>query len=225
MNADDDGDLPAGDFSSWVVEMRGAIRGDNDADVPCDGCTACCTASQFVHIAPDETDTLSHIPKDLLFPAPRLPPGHVLLGYDQRGHCPMLIDNRCSIYEHRPRTCRTYDCRVFPAAGIEIDDADKALILERTRRWRFSYPTPADRAEHDAVRAAAAFLDANRGALPDGIVAANATQLAVRAVEIHDLFLGTDPDPNVVVVELTRRSEEAPTGKDRHRHGFGPSCR
>ena len=35
------------------------------------------------------------------------------------GHCPMLVDGRCSIYEHRPRTCRTYDCRVFPAAGLE----------------------------------------------------------------------------------------------------------
>ena len=26
------------------------------------GCTACCTSSQFVHIGPDEVDTLAHIP-------------------------------------------------------------------------------------------------------------------------------------------------------------------
>ena len=33
-------------------------------------CTACCTSSQFVHIEPDETDTLAHIPAALRFPAP-----------------------------------------------------------------------------------------------------------------------------------------------------------
>ena len=47
----------------------------------------------------------------------------------------MLIDDKCSIYEHRPRTCRVYDCRVFPAAGVTIDDPDKALIETNTRAW------------------------------------------------------------------------------------------
>src|SRR6266508_6252442 len=98
--------LPAGQFSSWLAGLQSALRGEADSEVPCDGCTACCTASQFIHIAPDETDTLAHIPPELLFPAPGLPTGHVLLGYDERGHCPMLIDNQCSIYEHRPRTDR-----------------------------------------------------------------------------------------------------------------------
>ena len=123
-----DGVLAAGDFSSWMIEIQGAIRGEHGSDVPCDGCTACCTSSQFIHVGPDESDTLAHIPADLLFPAPGRPPGHVVLGYDERGHCPMLIDDKCSIYEHRPRTCRTYDCRIFPAAGLEIDDADKTQI-------------------------------------------------------------------------------------------------
>src|SRR5262245_45885670 len=115
-------DLDGGDFSSWLATTQRAIRGDIDADVPCDGCTACCRSSQFVHIAPDETDTLAHIPPALLFPAPQMTRGHVVLGYDERGHCPMLADDGCSIYEHRPRTCRTYDCRVFAAAGVELDD-------------------------------------------------------------------------------------------------------
>src|SRR6202042_743356 len=112
--------------------------------VPCDGCTACCTSSQFVAIGPDETDTLAHIPAELLFPAPRQPAGHVLLGYDERGHCPMLIENRCSIYEHRPRTCRSYDCRIFAAAGLELDDAEKVAIADRVRQWRFSFPSTDD---------------------------------------------------------------------------------
>jgi hypothetical protein len=187
-------DLAAGEFSSWLIGLQGALRGERGSDVPCGGCTACCTSSQFVHIGPDETDTLSHIPAELLFPAPGLPPGHVVLGYNERGHCPMLIDNQCSIYEHRPTTCRTYDCRIFAAAGLGLDDEDKVLIARQARRWRFSFPTRADRRRHDAVRAAATFLDEHRGLLPEGAAPTNATQLAVRAVEIHDAFLEPGED-------------------------------
>jgi Fe-S-cluster containining protein len=215
-------DLAAGDFSSWMVEIQGAIRGERGSDVPCDGCTACCTSSQFVHIAPDETDTLAQVPAELLFPAPGLPRGHVLLGYDERGHCPMLVDGRCSIYEHRPRTCRTYDCRVFAATGVSIDDDDKVLIARRAERWEFSFPTRADRTQHDAVRAAARFLrDHGEQLAPT----ANTTQLAVTAIDVHDAFLRRDeatgettvvaPDPEAVRVELgRRRSHGAAAGSD-----------
>ncbi|MEO8695621.1 MAG: YkgJ family cysteine cluster protein [Acidimicrobiales bacterium] len=203
MNSDDG--LAAGDFATWVTGMQSALRGERGSDVPCGSCTACCTSSQFVHIEPDETDTLSHIPAELLFPAPRLPRGHVLMGYDERGHCPMLIDGKCSIYEHRPRTCRVYDCRVFPAAGLRIDDADKALIDQRAQRWRFSYPTDADRVRHDAVRAAAAFLGDHASEVFDGAPGPNATQRAVLSVELHDAFLGREPDVQEVRVELSRR--------------------
>jgi Fe-S-cluster containining protein len=203
--------LTAGAFSSWVVEMQAAILGEGESDVPCGGCTACCTSSQFIHISPDETDALSHIPAHLLFPAPRLPSGHVLLGYDEQGHCPMLVDDQCSIYEHRPKTCRTYDCRIFPAAGLKGDD-DNALIARQARRWQFSFPSAADQIEHDAVRAAATFLDGHRDLLSEASVAANATQLAVLAIEIHHVFLRkedatgqtrlVDPDPDVVRAEV-----------------------
>ena len=36
----------------------------------------------------------------------------------------MLVDGRCSIYEHRPRTCRTYDCRIFTATGLDVGAND-----------------------------------------------------------------------------------------------------
>ena len=185
--------------------MQGALRGEHGSDVPCGSCTACCTSSQFVHIEPDEADTLAHIPAELLFPAPLMPLGHVLMGYDERGHCPMLIDGKCSIYEHRPRTCRVYDCRVFPAAGVAIDDPDKALIDRQAQRWRFSYPSEDDRIRHDVVRAAATFLGEHATVVFDGAGAPNATQLAVLAVELHDAFLGGEPDPHEVRVELSRR--------------------
>ena len=216
--SNDEHTLAAGDFSSWLGEMQGALRGERGSDVPCDGCTACCTSSQFVHIGPDEADTLAHIPADVLFPAPRLPFGHVLLGYDERGHCPMLIDNRCSIYQHRPKTCRTYDCRVLPAAGL-TGDGDKVLIARQARRWQFSFPTPAARAEHEAVGAAATYLDQHRNLLSEAAIPTSATQIAVVAVQIHHVFLEydeatgqsavVDPDPDVVPAEVMRLSGAA----------------
>jgi hypothetical protein len=177
-------DLPAGEFSAWLADMQAALRGERAADVPCAGCTACCTASQFVHIGPEETETLAHIPRELLFPAPLLPRGHVVLGYDERGHCPMLVEGTCSIYEHRPRACRTYDCRVFAAAGLDPADDGKPLIAERVRRWRFSYPTDTDRTDHDAVRAAATFVREHPDELPAGTAPNTTTQTAVLAVEM-----------------------------------------
>src|SRR4051812_11493310 len=185
--------LPAGDFLAWLAEVQTAISGTGVADVPCGGCTACCTSSQFVHIGPDETDTLAHIDPKLLFPAPRLPRGHVVLGYDQHGHCPMLIDNSCSIYEHRPRTCRTYDCRIFPAAGIEPGD-DKVEITERTRRWRFEFPTANDSVQHDSVRAAARFVQEHPEVLEGTDSTFNSTQLAVMAIRAHDAFVSHDEE-------------------------------
>jgi Fe-S-cluster containining protein len=215
----DEGDLPAGEFSAWLAGMQRALRAEVESDVPCDGCTACCRSSQFVHIEPDETDALAHIPSELLFPAPRLPLGHVVMGYDDAGCCPMLIDDRCSIYEHRPRTCRTYDCRVLPAAGLTPEDAD-GPIARRARRWRFDHPAERDRREHEAVRAAAAFLQEHGDdVLPDGAPPAP-IHLAVLAVVAHDAFLGEDgdtgrpsvvtPTPAEVRVALARRVRPAP---------------
>jgi hypothetical protein len=175
-------DLPAGDFAPWVTAMQAAIRDEGGSDVPCGGCTACCRSSQFVHVGPDEQDARAHIPGELLFPAPGLPDGHSVLGYDERGHCPMLVDDRCSIYEHRPLACRTYDCRVFAAAGVGVEHGD---VAERARRWRFAFPTAEDGRRLAAVRAAAEFLDG----LPDGERPANDTEHAVLAVELHDTFL------------------------------------
>jgi Fe-S-cluster containining protein len=188
--------LDAGDLGTWLVAVEAAIAGLGDSDVPCGTCTACCTSSQFVHIGPDETATLAHVPRELTFPAPGLPTGHVLLGYDERGHCPMLVDGSCSIYSHRPRTCRTYDCRVFAAAGVAPDE-QKVEIARRADRWRFRVATASDRSSRDAVRTAAAFLRDHAPDLASRSVAVpdNPTQLAVLAIEVHRLFLAPDDAP------------------------------
>lgn len=176
----EDSELAAGDFASWLAGMQSALRGGTDADVPCGDCTACCTASQFVPIGAHETGTLAHIPEELLFPAPGKSRGHFVLPYDERGHCPMLVDGRCSIYDHRPRTCRTYDCRIFAATGLEADaESDtKVEIARQSARWRFAFPTPEDRRRQAAVRSAVRSVHAT-----------SVTELAVRAIESHGEYL------------------------------------
>ena len=182
-------DLPAGEFSAWLHQTRSAQIERGSANVPCGGCIACCTSSYFIHIAPEEAQTLARIPKELLFPAPGLPKGNVLLGYDEKGRCPMLVGGQCSIYEHRPQTCRSYDCRVFPAAGIEAGSSDKELINQRIRRWKFSHPAASDHQEHSAVQAAARFLREHADCFPGGMVPSNPTQLAVLAITVYDVFV------------------------------------
>ena len=208
----DGGPLEAGSFSAWLASLRRAVRGDADSDVPCGGCTGCCRSSQFVHIGPDEASTLARIPKRLLFPAPRMPHGHVLLGYDERGHCPMLADGGCSIYEYRPRTCRTYDCRVFPAAAVAPEN--QPAVAEQAQRWRFDLSGPDDQLELDAVQAAATFLSDRDEALGDR-APSSALERALLAIELYQLFLGGDdesgkrmvvePEPEAVLSVLGRR--------------------
>jgi hypothetical protein len=181
-------DLPAGCFSSWLRRTRRALVTENRADVPCGNCAVCCRSSYFINIRPEETGTISRINKKLLFPAPGLPRGNVLLGYFENGRCPMLIDDKCSIYEYRPITCRSYDCRVFAAAGIAAGEDDKTLITQRALRWKFSYPTIRDRDQHSAVQAAAVFIRDHAECFPAGAVPGNPSQLAIMAIKVYKVF-------------------------------------
>jgi Fe-S-cluster containining protein len=142
----------------------------------------------FVHIKPEETETIRRIPSALLFPAPGLSKGHVLMGYNDQGHCPMLADNKCSIYEYRPQTCRSYDCRMFAATGVEPDAETQADIAARVKAWVFSYESEQSCYEHSVVKQAAAFLKENRDLFPPGFLPSHPAQLAALAVRIYRLF-------------------------------------
>ena len=61
------------------------------------------------------------------------------MGYDERGHCPMLVDGDCSIYDHRPRTCRMY------AAGSSRSRASNPISRRsrtRVRDWTVRHRRP-----------------------------------------------------------------------------------
>ncbi len=183
------GDLSAGPFSGWLHEVREAQSEGGTVQVPCGECTACCRSSYFIHVGADEKETLARIPRELQFQAPGQPKGNVVLGYDENGCCPMLVDDECSIYEHRPRACRTYDCRVFPATGIVVDEEDKVRVARRAMRWKFAHPTELDRREQEAVRAVVEFMREHESAFAGGLPRSS-TGLANLAIRAHHLFLG-----------------------------------
>jgi Fe-S-cluster containining protein len=183
--------LPAGGFSSWLRQARKALINKTGMDVACGECDACCGSSYFIHVGLDETKALALIPKGALAALPGQSKKHVLLGYRKNGLCPMLLGGKCSIYEHRPRTCRSYDCRIFAAAGISAGD-DKPRINQRIRRWKFSYLARRDREEHAAVRAAAKFIQGHAECFPGGKIPKDPNQLAVLAIKAYGVFLGKD---------------------------------
>jgi Fe-S-cluster containining protein len=187
---------PAGDFSAWLGVTEATLRsGTGSADVPCGTCRGCCRSSMFIHIRPEETRTLKRIPRALLFPAPGLPKGHVLMGYDDQGQCPMLKGGNCSIYEDRPQTCRDYDCRIFAATGVAVDREAQPEIAQRVAEWAFTYDSKESRHEHEIVKKAAAFLQANRDLFPPGSLPNYPVQLAALAVRIFRAFADLKAKP------------------------------
>jgi Fe-S-cluster containining protein len=142
----------------------------------------------FIHIRPEEAKTIARIPRALLFAAPGLPKGHVLMGFDEKGQCPMLLGGECSIYDDRPQTCRDYDCRVFAATGIAVDSETQPEIAERVRAWEFSYESEDGRKKQRLVKEAAAFLQEKRDLFPHGSLPTYPVQLAAVAVEVYEVF-------------------------------------
>lgn len=104
----------------------------------------------------------------------------------------MLINGNCSIYEHRPLTCRQYDCRIFCAAGLPADDDDKLLINTQLKNWEFSYPHESDHQCSSAVLEAAKFIKENPDCFPNSKVPDNTSQLAILAIKVYDVFLASN---------------------------------
>lgn len=187
---DDAQTLPAGEFGAWLHGIRAALRDDLDTEVACGTCVGCCVSRYHVTLRPGDAAARARVPAEFVVDSPSLPPGHALIRPRADGRCPMLRDNACTIYAMRPRTCRTYDCRVLAAAGIRAGGADKAVIDERVRRWRFAYADDDARRAHAAVRAAAQFIRNDATSFPPGRAPTRPNDVAVSALQCYELFLG-----------------------------------
>jgi len=167
---------------TWLGSITAAISEGASSDVPCGSCDACCRASQFILVAADDIAARSAIPAELLFPAPGMPVGNHVMGYDSRGHCPMLSDAGCTIYQSRPHACRTYDCRVFAATGIDVGADGRAEVAARVERWQFDL-SGGGAELLDALRAAGAYVSLHSAELGLPGTTAQAIAAIARVVE------------------------------------------
>ena len=183
-------DNTAGEFRTFLSATEKALTQGGDAEVPCGSCTACCTGHQFVHVQQHEQTALAAIPSELIFPAPG---GRAwLMPHDESGACPMLINDRCSIYTARPQTCRSFDCRIFAAAGV-YPDGLQADIGKRARAWSFIYADDGAFELHEAVRRAAKFLIKESPAFDASPpLKDNPIQTALWAIKAHHLFTASE---------------------------------
>lgn len=190
----------AGGFSAWLRSMRSSLAGGPAMQVACGECVGCCTSSYVIKVRPRERDALAHIPAEHLRPGER--DGTRYLAADAKGHCPMFSgstarDAGCSIYAHRPETCRTYDCRIFTAAGMQAGEG-KTMINERVASWRFDYEDDLALQEHRAVTAAANFLRQHIVRFPNGEIPSRPSDIAVLAVKSYTVFMRETADDAAV---------------------------
>ncbi|MBL8268569.1 YkgJ family cysteine cluster protein [Steroidobacter sp.] len=181
--------VAAGPFSSWLLKMRRSLLGSEGMDVPCGDCVGCCVSGYSLQLRPEDYKAAARIPTTFVVnAAPGFAKGNLTVAALPDGLCPMLEDRKCTIYSDRPQTCLDYDCRIFAAAGIDAGGDDKVVINTRVRAWEFAYPELLDRQEHDAVRAAAAFIRDRRDSFSVR-VPAGPMGIAVFAIKSYRVFL------------------------------------
>lgn len=100
----------------------------NAGPVPCGDCSACC---YYAGIPVDKKRDRKHLPHLL---TERTHDGELVLQRRSDGGCIHLGDRGCTIYEHRPAVCRTFDCRAFAAMGL-VEHCDPN---HKTPDWEFA---------------------------------------------------------------------------------------
>ena len=201
----------AGHFSLWLREFVDAMKSGSGMSVPCDGCASCCTSAYFIHVSPNDTAALQHIPAELLFPAPGLPEGHFLMGVTEAGACPMFKDGRCQIYEWRPLTCRQFDCRVLTAVAPVYSPRQRPAVAAAANGFVFKMQNADDTQQFSAVQHAATFLRDYRNRFSRDVLPANEEQLALLAIRIRQLFMD-DGEAHINVAERIAAIESLLSG-------------
>lgn len=113
--------------------------------VPCNGCFECCYHARV------DVNPLSEPPANLAQLAlEQDADGNWWLQKRADGACVHLGERGCTVYEHRPSACRTYDCRMYALTGVH----DSFSNGHNPPVWVFERKTP----EARAILAAAQIL-------------------------------------------------------------------
>jgi Putative zinc- or iron-chelating domain len=99
----------AGDPLALREGFRAVLEGrDEVARVPCGGCRVCCYHRGVdVHPELESAESLAHLDLE------KRADGDLYLRKREDGACVHLGPKGCTVYQHRPHACRTYDCRLY----------------------------------------------------------------------------------------------------------------
>ncbi len=185
--------------------MRGVLKGERFADVPCDGCVGCCVSSYAIPLRPSDKVALEAVPARYLRLS--IPGGPAQMGYRSDGSCPLLEGRRCTIYRDRPQTCRDYDCRIYAATGL-VPHGDRQVLRERVLEWVFDFTSDEERVQYGALQRAVRFIREHAALFPPAVRADTNAGVAVLAVKSWPLFANekgdrsTDPSPGEQVARV-----------------------
>lgn len=93
-----------------TVQFKGIVieRDVPNSDVPCGACAECCTKlSPYLTI--EEFSSGNYAYTFVKIEGADMPV--IAIPKNKNGGCMYFIDNKCSIYESRPKACRQFDCR------------------------------------------------------------------------------------------------------------------
>ena len=103
-------------------------RESGEATVRCEGCTACCRKSNMpVDVGEDEVGRYAEVNWDDANKT-------WVLNKHADGTCTYLVENRCTIYDDRPRACRKYDCRTH-LLGMPLA-MNRKVLNEGVMQWQ-----------------------------------------------------------------------------------------
>jgi hypothetical protein len=115
----------------------------------CLACGFCCNGvlHTYTRVAASEVETLQRL-ETPLYPLQDGPE----FAFTQ--HCPHWQENRCTIYVHRPMSCRTYECLLLKrlAAGLISTSASLARV-QKTQKLIAQRDDPLSAFERDHLEA------------------------------------------------------------------------
>jgi Fe-S-cluster containining protein len=100
----------------------------HEATVNCGHCTACCRDAPLIVLTegerPEPFDKMVRIVVECDDGKEK---SFWLLPHQPNGDCYYLRDGQCSVYEQRPKMCRTFDCRFIALKPNDFDMSDEVV--------------------------------------------------------------------------------------------------
>lgn len=181
------------------ISARNAAGKSASSRTPCNGCRECCWYFKV------EVDPLKENPSDLrrLDLVQDLSGSGLVLRKNEDGSCVHLGEQGCTVYAHRPKACRVYDCRISAVVGLveSYDNGHRAPV------WYFKPKSDEESAVFHILATEVTKEVASNPKRDSREIARKALSL-IPEVQRQVADFGSDPRMKAVLAELMALPEE-----------------